>query len=221
MFSIAGSKGIGKAYGVTGIPSACLIDVNGAVLWQGHSASVKASDIENALKKVSKGALMKLSSVFPKHDTISKSKNLKSIQKDVEAGKIGKSLNALESLLKKEKTENKDEIQSEINFIKEWLSSTAEYANERAELGDVLEAKTFFNLLYNSLTAHDARHEFKKKCDTIKRSSEYKVAEKYVALVKKLSRASKKSKLSAYKSFLKKYPEGYYSKLTEKLITQI
>jgi len=221
MFSIAGSKGIGKNYGVSGIPSACLIDVNGAVIWQGHSASVRESDVENALKKVSKGALMKLSSIFPMHEAYSKNSTLRKIQKDVEAGKMGKSLNALESLLKKDKTENKDQCQKEIDFIKEWLSGYETYADERAEKGDALEAKKLYYVLYNSLSAHDARLEFKKKYDTIRRSSDYKIGEKYTSMLKKVARASNKSKLSAYKSFLKKNPEGYYSKLVEELMGQL
>ena len=57
-----GARSVMNAYGVSGYPSSFLIDGTGKVVWEGHPALLKASDIETALKTVQ---LFKLPDVAP------------------------------------------------------------------------------------------------------------------------------------------------------------
>jgi thiol-disulfide isomerase/thioredoxin len=45
---------IGSTWGVTGIPSVFILDVEGKVIWKGHPAELQESALKAALKKVSK-----------------------------------------------------------------------------------------------------------------------------------------------------------------------
>ncbi|MBI4606257.1 MAG: hypothetical protein HY721_30190 [Planctomycetes bacterium] len=116
-------KGAGE-YKTDGVPHGWLVGPNGSIVWEGHPAELKDDLIEENLKGVS------LTPVF------SLPKDLRSAQKDLNAGNLASGLEALESHLKKPKSPEteaaaKETIEKVKAFGQEKLQRAEDLAKER------------------------------------------------------------------------------------------
>jgi hypothetical protein len=89
----AGSKSKGR-YGVTGIPSAALIDPQGKLVWSGHPSGLSKGTVQAALK----GAKPRSSNFLAIPPASEATGRLAPIGKSMEAGKLGAALKAAEAV---------------------------------------------------------------------------------------------------------------------------
>ncbi len=210
--SVASGRGIGDNFDVRGIPRAFLLDTQGKILWEGHSASVKEKDIEKALEKVSPLALR--SEIWPSFEPLSENSALATLQNSIAKGKVGSGWVSLEQLLKKE-DDNAAEINTIIDTLEKWSKRNLEIIQNLYENGNPLVALEKCEERLKALSKHNSADSLKKLKETIEQSKAYKAGKSFTSLERRLHGKSKKVQQATYTNFAKAYPDTYFGKIAQ------
>ncbi len=138
-------------YKTSGIPRAWLVSPRGEIVWEGHPGDLKEPLIEEHLKGVT---------LTP---TFSLPKDLKSAEKELNAGRFSDALKALETHLKKPKSpETESAARETIEKVKAYgasrLQRAEEYAKER-EYGEAAEVLKGLEKSFKGLEAGEKARE--------------------------------------------------------------
>jgi hypothetical protein len=182
--------GGGSGYTTAGIPHAWLVNGIGEIVWEGHPAELKDDAIETQLKSVRL------------RPTFGLPKDLKKAETSLNAGKYVDGIKALETYLKKPKSDEgekaaKEAIEKVQTYGKETLAQADGYAQE----GYYAEAMEAVAALEKGFKGTEVGDEAKKKHDAWKKDDKVKTELEAGARVDKadgLTRAKKFKEAGAF-----------------------
>ena len=194
-------------YGVTGIPSSCLIGPDGKVVYAGHPSGVSSSMVESALKGVKARSLDFMALVPDEEAALAH----KSIAKSMEQGKLGKALAAALSATADEKLgeTEKNAARTLADQIEAHVQMLDKQAEAFAKARDPRKALLVFETLEKEFagqeigTAAGVRAGEIKKDDVL--SKELDAADAFDKLVKSASKLNSKKAADKYAEFAEKW----------------
>ena len=198
----SGSKA-GDAYGVSGIPSSCLIGPDGKVVWSGHPSGLSKGKVKEALKGVKPRASSFLA--IPIEEEVEG--NFKSIAASMEKGDLNKAYSALGSIAVDEAASEND--RSRANGLRKAIDEHVALLNQQAEAFverlDLLNAMRVYEALGEEFARHDIGREAASRMEAIEKdetlSHELKSALAFKKLqksIQKLATSKKRKKLEAF-----------------------
>jgi len=179
------------------IPHAWLIDPSGHVVWKGHPAGLKETDIEAALVKA----------VVP--PTLSLPKELASVTKQVQEGKYGAALKSLEGHTARAKTPELGKAAKEAQEgLIAYGKKKVEMADEAAKGGDYVTAHDLLTSIEKSFKGSDLSTKAKETLDGWKKDEALKLELEAVGHVQKANALIDASQWAAAAASLQKVTKG-------------
>ena len=211
-FAVSVGSDIGNSFGVNGIPHAFLLDHKGMVLWDGHSASVSADDIQSALKKAPK-MKAKAKADLPRFEAMSEQASVAKWQKDLAEGKnVNWALKQLNTMAEKGEDDEGAEAQKVLKLFDEWVSERKTGVESVLSSGDALRAHDQASDIIKFLGSDSRANELSELQKEIKKSEDYKIGLELNKLEQKIRSASKVTQKKHYEAFAEKYADSYYGK---------
>ncbi len=162
----SGSTSSGK-YGVSGIPSSCLIGPDGKVVWAGHPSSLSDATIKEALKGVKPRSLNFLALVPSKQ----LAGRLAAVGKSMEAGKLGKALADAKVVAADAKANEVDkaDAQTALGEIEAHVAVLSTQAEGFVKNLDVVKALLVFDTLAKEFGNGELGTAAKKRADEVRK----------------------------------------------------
>lgn len=159
-----------ETYGFKGYPSAALVGPDGKVLWTGHPAGLKESDIEDNLKGVrirSRGSQWELSIELPKRWS--------AIEKKLTSGKIGYAIKDLEKAVERcDDAEEKQALEAALTQAKDLGTNEMKVAEEALAEGRFYDAIASWKEVRKHLSGQPLADEAKDKAAALEKDADKK-----------------------------------------------
>ena len=184
-------------YKSEGIPHAWLIDPSGQVVWKGHPAGLKESDIEAAVAKA----------VVP--PALSLPKELASVSKQVQEGKYGAALKSLEAHTTRAKSPEVEKAAKDaLEGLTAYGKKKVEMADEAAKGGDYVTAHDLLTAVEKGFKGSELSTKAKETLDGWKKDEALKLELEAVSHVQKANALMEASQWAAAASSLQKVTKG-------------
>lgn len=151
-----------REYGFGGYPSSALVDPTGKVVWTGHPSGLNDKQIEEHLGKVRMRASSELTL------ELELPRSLKSIQKNLEKGKLGYALAKLEEEIQGDLDDDeRTAVQSALEAVKSLRDEQLASAGKAKEEGRLHDAITTYELVAKHFKGHATSDEAGQSAKTI------------------------------------------------------
>jgi thiol-disulfide isomerase/thioredoxin len=218
-YPISVGKNIGDNYGVTGIPSVVLIDVQGAVAWQGHPARLDNKLIEKLLLAVELSDSTSFQN--PVFSEKSQNETVRKIEEAITAGHIKKGWASLDRLVKVAKRKPVEAKAAEVSIqaLIAWTNEQYALVKEKETKGDVYGAAEMAEEVAKAIGRREQGKQFSSIAKDLKKHNDYRSGKAFAKIAGVPAFKHKEPAFQkAVQRFLKKTPEGYYSEEAKKLI---
>lgn len=192
---------IGDDWGVSGIPHAFLVDVDGTVAWEGHPNGLGTAVIERELERVRVA-------VGPEFAEPSADEDVARIQGQIVGGAIGRGLRHLERLQER----GNEAAAPAIEAVVAWIDEQEAEIDALVERGDVYAAYQKVDRLTDQLRGHDRSKEIRDRGKELRRLDAYDAGQAFAKLQELGAKMRDDPRFGkVLKQFLERYPDGYYA----------
>lgn len=198
---------IGKAYGVTGLPTLVVVDPQGKVAWRGHPSSLDISVVETLLTQVVPDTAIPA----PRFEQPSSNTQIAEVEKAMSAGLVGQGLRALERVADGRDEELAKAAKASIETVEAWRTGHEQAIAEVEASGDVYGAWRQLEALAEFYKGHSQQRNYTGQARELRRHADWKAGEALQRILDIPEAAQSDPRFQKMiDDFRRRYPEGFY-----------